>query len=125
MIASRASTATGPAADTIARIAAISRIVDYFTTVETAAARATPGAGIEEPADPPQGVETEIALAATAALVRALVATGIVAATAALATVIAINAFAIRATNLAAVAIRLTAALAAADPFAQEPATPG
>jgi hypothetical protein len=108
---------------TIARFAGIGRIADAFTPVGIAATRATPCTGIKQPANPPQGMEAEIALAAATAFIAAL------AATAALAAVIAIDAFAIGTTNRpvrrTAVALTLTAALAAATSVLQEPATPG
>ena len=81
VIATCAPAATGPLAGTVARFAASGRIADRFTPVGVAAARAAPGAGIEQASDPPQGMEAEVALAATAAVIAALAATAAGAAT--------------------------------------------
>jgi len=125
MIATRATTPAGPAAGTIARLTTIGRIAGHFTSVETAAIWATPGARVEKSPNPPQGMEAEVPLAATAAVIAALAATGTGAGIAALVSIIAIDAFAIGATNRAAVALALRAALVAATSISQKPATPG
>jgi hypothetical protein len=112
-------------AGAIAWFAAIGRVVDRFTPAGIAAAWATPGAGIEQPANPPQGVETEIALTTATALIVAVAATAAGAATAAFAASVAINAFAQGAMNGAAIAFAPATALAAATPVSQKSATAG
>jgi hypothetical protein len=119
----------------VARLAAVGRIVEHFAPVDVAATGAAPGVYAEQPANPSERVETEIALAATTAVIAAsaatvaLATTGAAARTTAPAAIIGIDGLAIgamnRTTSRAAFALAPAAALAATSTVAQESATAG
>lgn len=119
-IATGTSRASRIVAGMVARFAAVGRIVEHFATVDIAATGAAPGVDAEQPANPSERVEAEIALAATAAVVAAsaaLAATGAPPTTGAPAAIVGIDGLAIgtvnRTASRAAFALAPAAALAA------------